>query len=386
MQVHQISTPEEKIAAGLVSLVAFHERTDEIEKKKEEWIKNEDEDWGAFSEDGNLTARIINNHFYCQFDGQSVMCGGIGAVSTLPEYRNTGAIRAIFEKLLPAARERGEILSALYPFSHSFYRKFGYETISLKTEFKFRPDELKGHRHDGWSKLWKPEEDVSEFTKLYSDFAKNYSLSIQRDDKKMKSEMIKGEYYKDRRFCYLLGDDSGATAYVVFQDKGDTVFVNEAVWKNKIGFEAMLGFLARFSAEYANIVLPLPTNIDLRHFVSNPYHIEVNSKIEYMIRVMNAEKVLQLMNKTEAESFIIKIYGDEQIPENNGTWKVDSESVTACQDEPDFEMSAKAFSQGIAGGANSEALKLRPDVLIRNKEDLFGKIFARKSIYVGDHF
>lgn len=386
MEIRKIKTDEEKIAAGLVSAVAFHEIIDDLSKKKEDWIKSEDEDWGAFSEDGNLGARIINNHFYCNFDGNSVMCGGIGAVSTLPEYRNSGAIRFIFEKLLPAARQRGEILSALYPFSHNFYRKFGYETISYKNEFVFRPEELKGHVHNGWAKIWNPGDDVSEFTKIYSEFIKNYNLSIIRDDKKMLSEQIKGAYYKDRRFCYLLGSENESFAYVVFQDKEGTVFVNEAAWKNKDGFEAILGFLARFSAEYQKIVLPVPTNFDLRHYVSNPYNIELKSRIDYMIRVMNCQEVLKFMHKPEICNFVIKIYGDEQIPENNGIWKVQNNSVTLCNENPDFEMSAKAFSQAVSGGADSEAILMRPDVLINQKADLFHKLFTKKAIYVGDHF
>ena len=92
-----------------------------VEKERERVEAETLQDWGAFDEDGTLTARIINNQFELYLDGTAVQAGGIGAVSTLPEYRDKGSIRKIFQTLLPEAYRSGEILSALYPFSHAFY-------------------------------------------------------------------------------------------------------------------------------------------------------------------------------------------------------------------------------------------------------------------------
>ena len=159
MEVRQLK-PEERFEANLVSTVAFHMRMEDPEKNREESLKSTDEDWGAFSEDGKIMARIINNHFESRLDGQRIMNGGIGAVSTLPEYRNTGAVKAIFEKLIPEAYRRGEIISTLYPFNHAFYRKFGYETACWRNDYEFEPGVLSGYRFDGTAELWKPEDPV----------------------------------------------------------------------------------------------------------------------------------------------------------------------------------------------------------------------------------
>ena len=128
MEVHKLSG-EERFEADMISIVAFHMREEDPEKRREESRKRTEEDWGAFSDDGKMMARIINNKYNTWLDGQPVLNGGIGAVSTLPEYRNTGAVREIFGRLIPEAYRNGEIISTLYPFSHAFYRKFGYETV-----------------------------------------------------------------------------------------------------------------------------------------------------------------------------------------------------------------------------------------------------------------
>ena len=54
--------PEEHFEANLISTVAFHMKMEDPEKNREESLKSQDEDWGAFSEDGKVMARIINNH------------------------------------------------------------------------------------------------------------------------------------------------------------------------------------------------------------------------------------------------------------------------------------------------------------------------------------
>ena len=148
MIVRQL-TSADRFHAARISRIAFHERVEDPEKQREEIEKNTDEDWGAFTEEGTLMARIINNRYTVGLNGHPVQCGGIGAVSTLPEYRESGAIRAIFSELLPYARRSGEVLSALYPFNHAFYRKFGFETAAFAVNYSFPPAVIKGYRFHG---------------------------------------------------------------------------------------------------------------------------------------------------------------------------------------------------------------------------------------------
>ena len=79
--------PEERFDAAKISTVAFHGRIDDIEKARENSLKETVEDWGAFSDDGKIMGRIINNAYTVHLDGTQVSCGGS---ALFPRCLNTG--------------------------------------------------------------------------------------------------------------------------------------------------------------------------------------------------------------------------------------------------------------------------------------------------------
>ena len=167
MQIRLLS-PEEKYASNLISTLCFHSRIEDPEKVRQESQSGPEDDWGAFWDDGTLMAHVINNAFTVYLNGKTVKAGGIGAVSTLTEYRRSGAVRAIMQKILPSAYENGEIVSTLFPFNHAFYRKFGYETVCFKNTYEFAPEALAWYQYDGQAILWHPGDPTDEYTRLYN--------------------------------------------------------------------------------------------------------------------------------------------------------------------------------------------------------------------------
>ncbi len=391
MEVRKLTTPEEHFEASLISAVAFHGRIEDVEKWGEGVKKTTAPDWGAFAEDGKMAARIINNQYETYFDGHVIKNGGIGAVSTLPEYRYEGAIRAIFEKLLPQAYESGEVISTLYPFNHAFYRKVGYETICWKSEYKLAPNVLKRYRFTGRAVLWKPGDPVTAYTALYNRFASGYNLAMRRDDQMMLERHVKGEYYKDRKFCYLLCEGERPTAYLIFQDvyhdPAAILSVRDMAWDGPAGFRAILGFLSRFSADYGEIELFLPRDLELFSVIqaANAYDIKKTTSQGYMARVVNARKLLSLMKKPEGSRFVIRV-SDELIPENDGTFAVCGEAAEPTGEAPDLAVSVQALSQLALGGVSLGEAAYREDVAILGNQALLERIFVRKPILVEDHF
>ncbi len=391
MEVRKL-TEQEHFESNLVSYVAFHMRMEDPEKAREESKKLTIEDWGAFSEDGRIMARILNHRFDSMLDGQTVANGGIGGVSTLPEYRNTGAIRKIFEKLIPDAYRNGEVFSTLYPFSHAFYRKFGYETVCWRNNYEFAPSVLNEYRFDGTAELWKPGDPVSAYTGLYNRFAAGYNLAMRRDDKMMLEKHLKGEYYKDRKFGYLLREQGEPVAYLIFQDvrhdPGAILSVEDLAWEGRTGFNALLGFLARFTADYGTIRMFLPSSLQLFSFIRSPQAYDIAQTVTqgYMIRPINVQRMLEIIKKPDDSCFVIRVEGDEYIAENNGIWEVCGQSAAPTDKAPDLTVSVQAFGQLAAGAVNLAEAMYRPDLTVHGNEDTLARAFVRKPILVEDHF
>ena len=382
---------DERFDARMIATVAFHGRMEDPEKSRQEAGRETDQHWGAFDDDGTLMAHMINNQYQSWLDGTLIRNGGIGAVSTLPEYRKSGAVREIFKALLPYAYADGEVISTLYPFSHAFYRKFGYETVCWKNVYEFSPAVLEGrYSFDGKAALWKQGDPAGEWTELYNAFASNYNLAIRRDDKLME-EHLKGEYYKDRKFCYMLRENGRPVAFVIFQDvRHDPqaiLDVQDVAWDGLEGFRAILGFLARFSADYGTIRLFLPRNIELLSLVRSPlqYEIQKTAEQSYMIRVINAQKLLEAMKKPRDCRFVIRV-ADDIIPENNGAWEVTAEAVTPTGEAPDLSVSEKALGQLSCGAVSLAEAELRGDAVVHRNRETLEKTFIRKPILVEEHF
>ena len=214
---------------------------------------------------------------------------------------------------------------------------------------------------------------------------------MYRDDKMM-MDLIKGEYYKDRKFCYLLRDNGKTVAYLIFQDvRNDPAAVLEVkdlAWDGREGFLAILGFLARFTADYGTIRLFLPSCLQLLSVIQTPraYDIQQTATQGYMIRAVNVKRLLEIIRKPDDSRFVIRVEGDMQIPENNGTWTVCGSSAEPTAETPDLTVSIQALGQMAAGAVSLSEAMYRPDVTVAGNQEVLEKVFVRKPILVEDHF
>jgi predicted acetyltransferase len=67
-------------------------------------------------------------HRFAQwFGGRAVPCGGVAAVTVMPDQRGSGLARRMLAETATAMRAAGQPISALYPTTASLYRSVGYE-------------------------------------------------------------------------------------------------------------------------------------------------------------------------------------------------------------------------------------------------------------------
>ena len=391
MEIRKLTTVEERFQAALSCNLAFGGRRSmaEIRRSVEENPSAHDA-WGCFAEDGKLMAHVQNQRRHSRFDGNDVLTGCIGGVSTFPEYREGGAVRQIFGRLFADAYQSGEVFSYLFPFNHGFYRKFGYETCCALPLYRFPVSALKGRRFTGWAKLWLPGDDVSAHTAIYARFMKRYNMAHVRTEEMMK-ERISSDPFETRRYTYLLGN-SAACAYVSFSHKRkndrSAIDVQDCAWLGKEGLDAILGFLARYTADYDDVCFRMPGDIKLAALIPDAYALsESELQSGYMARVINVKSSLALVKKPAGTHFTIEV-DDPLIPENAGIWRVTDAAVERCSDAPDVSVSATALAPMLLGFMPLSLAELRDDVKVRANRDALAAIFTEKPLYIApaDHF
>jgi predicted acetyltransferase len=85
--------------------------------------------FGAFADDV-LVGQMIDRAYDSYFGGALVPTCGIAAVTVATEYRGQGSLSPLFTETLRFARERGAVISTLFPTAPGVYRRFGYELIA----------------------------------------------------------------------------------------------------------------------------------------------------------------------------------------------------------------------------------------------------------------
>src|SRR5947209_7631475 len=89
--------------------------------------------------DGKVVSCLTIIPATIQIGSARVAMGGIGNVSTLPEAQNRGYATALIKDTLQVLRAWGLCTSVLFPFSFTFYRKFGYELGGNQCQYWSRP-------------------------------------------------------------------------------------------------------------------------------------------------------------------------------------------------------------------------------------------------------
>ena len=84
---------------------------------------------GVFAAD-RMVGRLADRAYDSWFGGVPVPTCGIAGVTIAMEDRGRGALSPLFAAALTAARERGAVVSGLYPTAARIYRRFGYELVS----------------------------------------------------------------------------------------------------------------------------------------------------------------------------------------------------------------------------------------------------------------
>ena len=256
----------------------------------------------------------------------------MGGVASLPEHRYEGAVRQIFQTVLPWMRQRGGVFSALYPFSHVYYRRFGYELCQIASYHKIPTQALSAFRCTCQVSMVQPGQDLDSLQAVYSARLGQYNLAVQREDRHWEKAHWKGPLQGAALRLSFEGQ-LGPLAYVVFQAQEATPHsksgaIRELAFQGPEGLRQLLGFLYRLAAQYDWFTVSLPEDTPLAALIPEYYDLEVSSGEQPMARILHVEKALA-RKAPQGVRYTVKVR-DNLLPENNGVFRVSGGSPRPC--------------------------------------------------------
>ncbi|MGI5959235.1 MAG: GNAT family N-acetyltransferase [Massiliimalia sp.] len=397
MPVRIITTKEERLQCEKIESTAFvySMDTQKVLQSLEKDDPSPDVCMGYFNDQDVMTACMVLPKFQIRYEDHWIPMTGVGGVASLPEYRFGGAIRQIFQTAFEKMRSDGTVFSALYPFSHKYYRKFGYETCQTTIEYEIPTEALSNFRYSGKVSMFQPEDSIQGFQSVFSAHFSRYHMAIQREDRHWKK--ILGENpYKERVYSYLLGEEQDPHAYVIIaaQDSdsyGKIAQVREMAFTSPKGFSDILGFLYRLSAQYKKIRVSLPDDIPLPAVIEESYDLHTNFGNQQMTRVIDVKKALELKPHFPGAAYTVQVQ-DDMIPENNGMFKVHCSQQTVVAEKIDSAVSADltvdvgTFTQLLIGYLSLDEALFKKGIQVHKNYEVLSKIFTKRNVFLTDFF
>ena len=191
--------------------------------------------------------------------GESVIsCGGVAGVATLTEYRQTGAATAFIEALLPEMASRGHVISSLYAFKESYYRKFGYETCGWRWKISCPQSRFPRPSVTLPVRQIAPE-DVEALDGAYLPFIAARSGSCVRSLADWKHRLG-----KKTPMIYAVGDPVEGYFWGSMEQFWGDLTIGEMAWGTKRGYESLLGVMAGMGSNQSRIIWNEPPDSPFR--------------------------------------------------------------------------------------------------------------------------
>lgn len=178
---------------------------------------------------------------------------GLASVAVSPAFRRRGIGRWMCREALRVGRERGDLLSALFPFRVSFYAGLGYVLAGTLHRNRFLLEDLPVS--PGWERVhWLPRGASEEVREVYGRVAARSNGLLERSDRMwgfLQSEKYSAHVYRDA--------GGQATGYLVagFRRRraGTVLRVRELLAEDSDAHEGLLGWVASQRDQASEAVL-----------------------------------------------------------------------------------------------------------------------------------
>lgn len=259
---------------------------------------------------------------------------GLASVATAPTARRRGVGRALCVHALRVGRERGDLVSVLYPFRPSFYRRLGWGVAGELESHHFSPSALPAYDEAAGVRAAE-EDDYGSIMHCYSRVAARSNGLIERDGG------IWAFHLSQERVFPFLYEANGVSGYILARfapgsAPGEGLLsVVELVAEDDVAYRGLLGWLAlqRDQVREVRYDARPDERFEFRLEDPRPPGFRPARRLWYptahrirgpMLRIIDLPGLFEARTRwgmVEGEAFTSRLeVEDAELPENSGPW------------------------------------------------------------------
>jgi predicted acetyltransferase len=348
--------------------------------------------------DGRVIGGMCAMPYEVEFDGNTARMCGIGGVCTLPPYRRMGSIRATTLQMMRDEYEKGTEFSYLYPFSQSYYEKFGYTQSEPQVRWTFSLKHIAAHKQgaaqDGSVTLYQGEtDDPSGFFEAYARMT-GINMMVKRERCDFR-KLLLANPFTTNDFAFLYRDGDGVPrGYLIFHKTkeavGSVLDVTEMIYDSPDTLRSLLLFVAGYNTDYHFIRFFAPTCHNLESMITDMAtggcirEIHTNG----MLRVIHTENALRLAKYKGNGEAVLRVadpfLGSDAafaVRWKNGRFA----DMSSTSRAPDAVMDIGSFSAALMGRYSVDDFSFVKNMDVSKPDPLQG-IFFKKGIHITNYF
>lgn len=323
--------------------------------------------------------------------------GGLGAVGTAPEFRGQGHARRLCREALREYRDNDVDIVTLWPFSTSFYERFGWATANYYRRYTLAPDVLPAHDNSG-RYVQLETADWKRLRRVETAYGKETSLSLRRSEQWWRERTLADWDGNGTPYCFGYERDGTLEGYVVYtvtKEDGDRVLsVQDLAHTDEEAYRAMLAFLGGHGAQVPEIALERAEYDTLLARVTDPESVSCSVRPGPMARLTSVEPLTSLDWPVDELTATIRV-NDPLLENNDGQFELTVtdgvarlENLTNPVDQPAMVVDIGTLTQLYLGTIDcDEAMRFGGlDVFEEPPESVCESVFEPQHVCLREFF
>ncbi|WP_105614059.1 GNAT family N-acetyltransferase [Vallitalea okinawensis] len=307
-------------------------------------------------------------------------------VSSRPEARGKGYMKALMQKSLEEMYHKGEIFSILMPIDSRIYEPYGYAYISDHLKYKVN---LSSINRVKLSTELVPiqEQHLYELTRFYNLQMQNKGIWVHRNEKLF--NRILDEVASEGGYCYACEQGGRITGFLFYYLAEDQLEVREMLYDDKRTLETFMNLFLMHQTQVKRIKVNEASDGRLKYLLPQD-GINIMHLAPFMMgRIINFKRFIEALDFSTNEDAEIRISViDEHIKENNKVYGIkygpNRVKVEENQQKPHVTLSISSLTGLLTGYLTYDEVVFLDGLTYNKKAKQFFNILSNQTNYINE--